>query len=278
MQISYNELSLNVELYSKFDPEKNTIILLHGFIGSSADWANICPELNDKYNKITVDLLGHGKSSSPNDAELYTAESMNDQVLTIINQLKLNKIILLGYSMGGRAALCFAAAQPERIRGLILESASAGIKNEVERKKRIESDEKIGELILKSAAEKGLDEFVTKWMDQEIFGTLRRFSNQKLEEIKKKRMQNNPTGLVNSLKGFGTGMMPNVIPKLSKLKFPVLLISGGLDEKFTQINRGLVKSFPKAKHEIISTAGHNIHLEEPKKFVKAVNEFLRSAI
>jgi 2-succinyl-6-hydroxy-2,4-cyclohexadiene-1-carboxylate synthase len=71
-------------------------------------------------------------------------------------------------------------------------------------------------------------------------------------------------------------MMPNLGSKLAKFKFPALLISGGLDEKFTQINRGLKKSFPKAKHEIINTAGHNVHLEEPKKFIKAVNNFLNS--
>jgi len=276
MHISYNEISLNAELHSKFDPSKDTIILLHGFTGSAEDWSSISLEFSDKLNKIAVDLIGHGKSSSPNQLKYYIPESMADQLLTIINNLKVDKIILHGYSMGGRAALCFAAAYPERIKGLILESASAGIKNESERKKRIESDEKIADFITKNSTTEGLEKFVTNWMDQEIFGTLKRFSNKKLEEIKKKRMQNNPAGLSNSLRGFGTGMMPNIIPKLAKLRFPVLLISGGLDEKFTQINRVLKKSFAKAKHEIILTAGHNVHLEEPKKFVKAVNNFLNS--
>ncbi|MGB5531091.1 MAG: hypothetical protein WBQ32_14085, partial [Ignavibacteriaceae bacterium] len=58
-------------------------------------------------------------------------------------------------------------------------------------------------------------------------------------------------------------------------KVPILLISGGLDEKFTQINQSLSKLFPSARHKIISTAGHNVHLEEPKKFVEAVNRFLK---
>jgi len=58
------------------------------------------------------------------------------------------------------------------------------------------------------------------------------------------------------------------------LKIPVLLITGGLDEKFTRINQNLKKVMRSSKHKIISTAGHNTHLEEPKKFVEAVNGFL----
>ena len=88
-------------------------------------------------------------------------------------------------------------------------------------------------------------------------------------------MKNNRTGLANSLKGFGTGIMPYLGAELIRLKFPVLQITGGLDGKFTQINQNLRKRFPSTKHKIISTAGHNTHLEEPKKFIEAVNQFLK---
>ena len=93
--------------------------------------------------------------------------------------------------------------------------------------------------------------------------------------IKQEKMKNSRTGLANSLRGFGTGVMPYLGSELIKLKFPVFLISGGLDKKFTQLNQRLRKLFPSAKHKIISTAGHNIHLEEPKKYVEALNVFLK---
>ena len=112
------------------------------------------------------------------------------------------------------------------------------------------------------------------WLDQELFGTLRRFSNDKLKRMKDERAKNSKTGLANSLRGFGTGVMPYFGPELVKLKMPVYLITGGLDDKFTQINQSLKKSFLTAKHKILKTAGHNTHLEEPKKFIEAVNSFL----
>jgi 2-succinyl-6-hydroxy-2,4-cyclohexadiene-1-carboxylate synthase len=120
-----------------------------------------------------------------------------------------------------------------------------------------------------------MEDFAAKWLDQEIFGTIRRFSNERIKTIKEDKAKNSKVGLANSLRGFGTGLMPYLGSELIKLKFPVLLITGGLDDKFTQINQSLRKRFPSAKHKIISTAGHNTHLEEPKKFVDAINGFLK---
>jgi len=172
--------------------------------------------------------------------------------------------------MGGRVALSYAIAKKEMVKGLILESASAGIKNEKEREARNKSDEELAAYIENNS----LEDFAAMWLDQELFGTLRRFSNNRLKDIKEEKAKNSKIGLANSLRGFGTGVMPNLTSELKKMKLPVLLISGGLDDKFTQINQNLKKIIPSAKHKIISTAGHNTHLEEPKKFLEAVNGFL----
>ena len=121
-----------------------------------------------------------------------------------------------------------------------------------------------------------LEQFAEVWMDKEIFNTQRRFSNQKLDKIRKKKLQNTKTGLANSLRGFGTGRIPSFKDKFNIIDFPVLLITGKLDSKFTKINARLKHKFPNAKHSIIQTAGHNTHLEESKKFVDIVNSFLKS--
>lgn len=271
MIIQYENIKLHFENFSDFDRSKKTIILLHGFTGSANDWKDTANKLDKRYNKIAVDLIGHGKSSSPTDLKFYTIESISDQIKEIILHTGLKEVILCGYSMGGRVALHFAVNKINLLKGLILESSSAGIKNKNEREKRKNSDEELASYINNNT----IEDFITRWLDQEIFGTIRRFSNEKVKMIKEEKMKNSRTGLANSLRGFGTGIMPYLGSELIKLKFPVLLISGGLDGKFTQINQNLRKQFPSAKHKIISTAGHNTHLEEPKKFVEAVNQFLK---
>jgi 2-succinyl-6-hydroxy-2,4-cyclohexadiene-1-carboxylate synthase len=270
MIIEYENIKLNVEHLTEFDPSKKTILFLHGFTGSSNDWREIVQKVHKRFNKIGLDLVGHGKSSSPASDNYYRTDSLINQVYHVINHLRLKEIILCGYSMGGRIALHFTAANPDLVKGLILESASPGIKNEKDRNARKKSDEELAVFIENNS----LDDFANMWLDQELFGTLRRFSNEKLKRIKEERTKNSKIGLANSLRGFGTGVMPYIGTELFKLKIPTILITGGLDDKFTQINHNIKKIFPSAKHKIISTAGHNTHLEEPKKFIEVVNGFL----
>ena len=270
MIIEYDNIKLNFEHLTEFDPSKKTILFLHGFTGSSNDWREIVQKINKRFNKIGLDLAGHGKSSSPSSENYYRAESLINQIAQVIIHLRLKEIILCGYSMGGRAAIHFTAANPDLVKGLILESASPGIKNEKDRNARKKSDEELAAFIENNS----LEDFAAMWLDQELFGTLRRFSNDKLKRMKEERAKNSKIGLANSLRGFGTGVMPYVGNELTKLKIPTILITGGLDDKFTRINQNFKKIFPSAKHKIISTAGHNTHLEEPKKFIDIVNGYL----
>ena len=270
MIIQYENIKLNFEHLSEFESSKKTILFLHGFTGSSDDWRDIVQKLDKRFNKIALDLIGHGKSSSPSSVNYYMADSLVIHIEQVINHFRLKEIILCGYSMGGRVALNFVVSKPGLVKGLILESASPGIKNHNEREERKKSDEELATYI----ENKSVEDFAAMWLDQELFGTLRRYSNERLRHIKEEKAKNSKIGLANSLRGFGTGVMPYIGAELIKLKIPVILITGGLDEKFTQINQSLKKLSPTAKHKIIPTAGHNTHLEEPKKFVEAVNGFL----
>jgi 2-succinyl-6-hydroxy-2,4-cyclohexadiene-1-carboxylate synthase len=272
MIIQYENIKLNVEHLSEFDASKKTILFLHGFTGSSNDWKDVVQKIDKRFNKTAVDLIGHGKSSSPTSVNYYMGDSLTNQIELVINHLIIKEVILCGYSIGGRIALNFAIAKPNMVKGLILESASAGIKNQKEKEARKKSDEELATYIENNS----LEDFAAMWLDQELFGTLRRFSNNKLKAIKEEKAKNSKIGLANTLRGFGTGVMPYLASELVKLKIPTFLITGGLDDKFTQINLSLKKLSPSVKHKIISTSGHNTHLEEPKKFIDAVNGFLSS--
>lgn len=270
MKLDANGVKLNLEHPREIDPTKDFVLFLHGFTGCAEDWYPVFEQLPDKYNLFALDLIGHGKSDAPSDDSFYKAESIINQIKSIKDQLTSNKIFVVGYSMGGRAALSFAIAHPEDIKGLILESATAGMKNEDERKKRYEEDLKLAEFI----GTHTLDEFIEIWNDQELFNTQRRFSNDKLKKLKKRKASGSKIGYANSLKGFSTGIMPPLHDKLKKFTTKVLLISGDLDTKFTGINARLAKRFFKAKHKIVKNSGHNTHLEEPKRFIEIVINYL----
>jgi 2-succinyl-6-hydroxy-2,4-cyclohexadiene-1-carboxylate synthase len=270
MIIQYENINLNLEQLSEYDTSKKSILFLHGFTGSANDWKDVAQKVDKRFNKLALDLIGHGKSSPPASVNYYKVDSLVNQIEQVLNNLRLKEIIICGYSMGGRVALNFSIAKPELVKGLILESTSAGFKNEKERSSRKISDDELAVFIDNNS----LEDFAAMWLDQELFGTLRRFSNNKIKLMKDERAKNSKIGLANTLRGFGTGVMPYLGSELVKLKIPVLLLTGELDDKFTKINENLKKIIRSSKHKIISTSGHNTHLEEPKKFIDAINGFL----
>ncbi len=271
MYIDYSGIKLNVEIPKEFDRGKDVVLLLHGFTGCSEDWLPVIDLLPENVNYICLDLIGHGKSDHPVVPEFYYTDSIADQIKTVKERIiKDSKIILVGYSMGGRAALSYAIKYPEDIKGLVLESSSAGIKNDTERNKRYEEDLKLIEFISSHT----MEEFIDFWQDQEMFNTQRRFSNDKLKRLKKIKYNNSKIGLMNILRGFSTGIMPPLHDKLKTIPTKVILISGELDTKYTFINSKIVRGFHKAKHKVVKNSGHNTHLEEPKRFAEIITNYL----
>jgi len=268
--ISTSNVKINVEYFPSVEKDPTFVFLLHGFTGSSKDWEEIIPQLNKNYSYAAIDLIGHGQSDSPPDVDRYTASSMVEQLDEVFNHFTKIKFFLVGYSMGGRAALSYAVQYPGKLSGLILESTSAGMADEELRKERILHDEKIVEIIEK----KPIEEFFKFWMSQDLFSTLNAIPEEKLLQAKAAKLHNNKIGLINSLRGFGAGVMPPLHNKLKSIECKTLLITGELDSKFSNINRELKEKIINSRHEIIKDSGHIVHFEKPDMFVEVVNEFL----
>ena len=272
MLIKLSTVSLNVEVYSRQETSSGILFFFHGFTGSSEDWKQIIHSIDPRFKIIAVDLVGHGKSDSPNDVSLYSAKSMVEQTLELIKKFTKEKIILAGYSMGGRAALSFAVKHPEMLKGLILESASAGIKEKSLRSERVNSDEQLARYIEAHS----LEEFVDFWMNIDLFDSQKNLPKEKFAAVRTSKLKNCKSGLANSLRGFSTGKMPFLSDNITRIKCQTLLITGELDKKYTLINSEMLKKFPAADHVIIKNAGHNTHLEQPEEFSQTINSFLSS--
>jgi 2-succinyl-6-hydroxy-2,4-cyclohexadiene-1-carboxylate synthase len=192
MLIKLSKINLNVEI-SISSSDSDYIFFLHGFTGDASNWDVAAASLKKNFNTVAVDLIGHGKSDSPIDIKYYKTDSIVNQLNELFNHFTEKQIFIVGYSMGGRAALSYAAKYPQKIKGLILESTTAGIEDEKSRSERIGEDESLAAFIESHS----LMEFADYWMNLELFNTQRRFSNEKRNQIRKEKLQNNKTGLIN---------------------------------------------------------------------------------
>jgi 2-succinyl-6-hydroxy-2,4-cyclohexadiene-1-carboxylate synthase len=188
----------------------------------------------------------------------------------VFDQCRLDAAHLLGYSMGGRVALHFAAAYPERVRSLVLESASPGLADPAERRARIDSDEALAQRLERE----GLAAFVDDWARLPLFASQERLPESIRADLRAQRMQNNVHGLANTLRGLGTGVQSPLWDRLADVKTPTLLVVGALDAKFVAINRAMAKTMPRAHLAIVPDAGHTVHLEQPVIFDRLVQNHL----
>ncbi len=94
------------------------IVLLHGFLENLTMWAGLEAQLSKNYQVICIDLLGHGKTDCI--GSVHTMDAMAEAVLAVINQLKINKAVFIGHSMGGYVALALAEKAPTIFEGLCL--------------------------------------------------------------------------------------------------------------------------------------------------------------
>ena len=267
------QLTLNDVLYSTSQTGPAgapALLLLHGFTGSSENWAVHQAVFSEQFSVVSVDILGHGRSASPPNPNRYTMSHVAADLIALLDQWQIAQTSLLGYSMGGRLALYLACHFPERFSRLILESSSPGLATAAEQAARRQSDEALANWIEAS----GIEAFVQRWEALPLWESQQQLAEDVRARLRQQRLNNSPLGLANSLRGMGTGAQPSLWAQLPTLNLPTLLLAGELDSKFVAINKKMVDLLPNGRLHIIPQAGHTTHLERPLLFRTAVTDFL----
>ncbi|WP_420632026.1 2-succinyl-6-hydroxy-2,4-cyclohexadiene-1-carboxylate synthase [Candidatus Leptofilum sp.] len=252
------------------NPTKSSLLLLHGFTGSGANWSEHVSVFSKQYSVLSVDVLGHGRSACPPNPNRYAMPLVATDIIALLDAWQIVQTAVLGYSMGGRLALYLACNYRERFSHLILESSSPGLATEPERAARRQSDEALADWI----EVKGIEAFVKRWEALPLWASQAQLPDGVRQRLRQQRLQNSPVGLANSLRGMGTGAQPSLWPCLPTLTLPTLLIAGELDAKFISINQQMAAQLPDGRLHVIPHAGHTTHLERPSAFATAVTHFL----
>ena len=95
------------------------LLLLHGFGNEAHLWDDLAPLLAPYYRVLALDLRGHGESGWDPEKRYDIATMVND-IEAVTAALAVDRCVLIGFSLGGRVATCFAGRHPERLAGLVL--------------------------------------------------------------------------------------------------------------------------------------------------------------
>lgn len=243
-----------------------TLVLLHGFLGSAANWAQLQHAFGESFHTFAVDLFGHGRTTARPAHFKEAVAALEDWA----RDRRIGVAHLLGYSMGGRLALSWALSHPERWCSLTLESSSPGLPDEGERAaRRAEDDARAARL---SAV--GLEAFLSEWERLPIFASQQRLSPEVRSRIRALRLQGTGEQAAYALRTFSPGRQPPLWERLHELDMPVHLIGGEYDMKFARTLARMAQRIPKVRLTMVPDAGHTVHLEQPRFYAQAVYDFL----
>jgi 2-succinyl-6-hydroxy-2,4-cyclohexadiene-1-carboxylate synthase len=220
------------------------LVLLHGFTQTRQSWRRTVAALDGHPHALAPDLPGHGLAAERRPASFAACAAY-------VRALGGERFALCGYSMGGRLALGLALRIPERVRRLVLVSASPGLADAGERAARRAADEALADRIEAI----GVEAFAREWAAQPLF------AGQPAEvaaAAHADRVRRSTTELAAQLRGLGTGAMPPLWERLGELRMPVSAVVGERDAKFRAIAERM--GFPV---EVVPGAGHALPLEAP---------------
>ena len=250
---------------------RGTALFLHGFAGSAADWSDAAATVAAQgFASLAVDLPGHGRTDVPADPARFSIEETARDLVLVLDALGMPRVHAVGYSMGGRVALYLALEAPDRVASLLLESASAGIEPATERAERAAADESLAAEI----ESRGVSWFVDYWERHPLFLSQRALAASVRDPVRARRLLAAPKGLAGSLRGLGQGVQSYLGHRLAALACPTLFVTGGLDTKYTLLSERMVAQVPDADRLVVPAAGHNVHLEQPRAFERALLDHL----
>jgi 2-succinyl-6-hydroxy-2,4-cyclohexadiene-1-carboxylate synthase len=214
------------------------VVLVPGFTQTASSWSVAADVLSGTSDVQAIDVPMPGPFAR-------TAHAIGDAG---------GRAVYVGYSMGGRLCLRLAIDRPDLVRALVLVSASPGIADSAERAARVETDEALADRVERE----GVDAFLTHWLEQPMFATVPGDAPGLAD-----RRRLTPEYLAACLRALGAGVMDPMWDDLSKLTMPVLLVTGTLDDKYTEIARRMLERMHSGVVHVQLDGGHALPLEQP---------------
>jgi esterase len=251
-----------MQLFHRETGQGQPVLLLHGIFGSSDNWLTQARMLSSQYHTFAVDLRNHGQS--PHEA-VFDYPSMVDDVVQFMQTHQIQDPILIGHSMGGKVAMNFAVAHPDKLRKVVVVDIAPKLYNMkhyviLDGLKAIP----INDIRSREEADKSLAAFVEE-------ADVRQFL---LKNLQRKpeggfRWKLNLEAIAGNIENIGLDLQFE-----GKFEKPVLFVRGGRSDYVGDNDLDRIREvFPAAEFETFDT-GHWVPAEKPKEFVELVSEWM----
>lgn len=234
---------------------ETTLVFLHYFGGSERTWQPVIEGLKNEYRCVAIDLWGFGSSPAP-EWEISVAESAG-KVLEVLQQLQLQRFIMIGHSMGGKIALAVAAMQPAGLQQLILVAPSPPVPEPMTDENRKQMLATFGN---RHAIEKLVNKITANPLPAHVF--------ESAVQDHLRISQTGWTGWINK------GSKEDISDTMSLIQLPVQVVHGSSDPNFSMdfLKDVFNRLFKNVGYTEILDVGHLVPLEVSEKLTEIIKQ------
>lgn len=199
------------------DGNGRAVVLLHGFLESSKMWENYLPHFVGKTRRVVcIDLPGHGESDT--FGYVHDMELMAGAIKAVLKELNLRRVVLVGHSMGGYAAMAFAEFFPDNVKGICLFCSTARNDSDLRKTAREEAIKLV---------KQDHKSFIRKSIPLLFRPENRKIFKPEINALKKEALRMSPRAIVAALKGMKNRKDREIILRFNP--YPVHFIIGKED-------------------------------------------------
>ncbi|MGB0721324.1 MAG: alpha/beta fold hydrolase [Gammaproteobacteria bacterium] len=239
------------------------LVMLHGLFGSATNFRSVAKRLSAKRPVYCLDLRNHGNADWEDD---HTYPAMAADVINWMDTQCLDRVDLLGHSMGGKVAMATALTEPSRIRRLVsVDIAPVKYRSSLGEYVEVMHGIDLGSMKSRADVDKAMAEAIPEQgIRAFLLQNLKRGDQGMQWRINLEALQANMAAIA-AYPDFGARSFDN----------PTLMLHGGRSDYVLERHKVAIYAlFPRARIKTIDDAGHWVHAERPEQFVTEVEDFL----
>ena len=237
------------------------IVFVHGIGARKTSWNKVCKYLEKDFTCICYDLRGHG--DSPKGILPFSLESLVDDMEALRRKLGIQKIHIVGHSLGGMIGPAYALSFPENVVSISILSSAAF---------RTMDDKSKVNAVLQSMRDKGIGPILSTLTDRWFTDD---FIEKRSIDVELRLQQVIDTDPDVFLEVFRIYAETEMSPWLSEINQPCLVLTGENDGGCSpRLNQLIADSLPNSELCILKNFKHSLLIEAPDKVGERVREFL----
>lgn len=263
--------SNGVRLYAEETGSGTPIVFVHEFAGDHRSWEPQVRFLSRRYRCITFNARGYPPSEVPEQSDQYSAAHAVDDVASVIRHFGLANAHVVGLSMGAYATLNLGLRYPQLARSLVVAGAGSGSDPDTRAEFLAECD---------ALAAKLLDQGMAKGSAHYAHSVTRKRYLEKdprgFAEFVGQFAEHSPLGSALTMRGYQMrrATIYELEAQLAQLQVPTLIMTGDDDGPCVMPAVFMKKTIPSAQLLVVPNTTHQINLEDPDAFNRAVLDFI----